>query len=165
MTDERVLVARRSFYLLGIYALWAIISIALAIPAVIYLLIPPRTRKGGGFVDATDLTRLPLGQPEEIIFRRVRSDGWKVTTENASAWVVRASDHSVTAFAPQCTHLGCAYHWEASQNCFLCPCHTSTFSVDGRVTGGPAPRPLDRYQVKLEGNRVLLGQIERSENA
>ena len=163
MADERVLVARRSFHLLGIYALWAIISIALAIPAVIYLLLPPRNRKESGFVDATDLDRLPLGQPEEVIFRRVRADGWKVTTENASAWVVRTGERSVTAYAPQCTHLGCAYHWEAGQKCFLCPCHTSTFSVDGKVTAGPAPRPLDRYQVKLEGNRVLLGAIERSE--
>ncbi len=159
------MVARRSFYLLGIYAIWAIISIALAIPAVIYLLIPPRPRKGAGFVDATDLSRLPIGQPEEVIFRRVRADGWKLTAENASAWVVRTGENSVTAFAPQCTHLGCAYHWEASRSCFLCPCHTSTFSIDGRVTGGPAPRPLDQYQVKLEGNRVMLGQIQQSGKA
>ena len=36
---------RRTFYLTFIYGLWALIGTILAIPAAIYLLLPPRLRK------------------------------------------------------------------------------------------------------------------------
>jgi menaquinol-cytochrome c reductase iron-sulfur subunit len=76
--------------------------------------------------------------------------------------VVRHAGNSVVAFGPQCTHLGCAYHWEESQNEFLCPCHDSLFSLDGAVLSGPARRPLDRYDTKTEGTELLLGRLRRS---
>ena len=47
----------------------------------------------------------------------------------------------MVAFNPACTHLGCAYHWDESPNNFVCPCHASVFSIDGKVLVGPAPRP------------------------
>jgi menaquinol-cytochrome c reductase iron-sulfur subunit len=104
-----------------------------------------------------------LQTPEEVVFRRNRADGWKVTSEKSTAWVVKTSDREVVAFAPQCTHLGCAYHWDESAKNFLCPCHTSIFDLQGNVISGPAPRPLDRYAVKLDGNKVLIGDIKRSD--
>jgi menaquinol-cytochrome c reductase iron-sulfur subunit len=86
-----------------------------------------------------------------------------VLNEKTTAWVVRTDDQKVVAFTPQCTHLACAYHWEAGSNQFLCPCHASTFSIDGKVTGGPAPRPLDRYVTRLDGNKILIGSaVEKS---
>lgn len=151
---------RRGFFLAGIYGIWGIIMATLAVPAVAYLLFPPRTKRGGEWVEAGDLSTLRLKTPEEMVFRRTRVDGWKVTSEKATAWVVKMSDKDVVAFGPQCTHLGCAYHWDEQNNNFLCPCHTSTFSLDGKVTAGPAPRPLDRYEVKVEGGKLLLGQIQ-----
>jgi Rieske Fe-S protein len=30
------------------------------------------------------------------------------------------------------------------------------FAKDGTVVSGPPPRPLDRYQVKLEGETVYI---------
>ena len=68
----------------------------------------------------------------------------------------------MVAYGPQCTHLGCAYHWDESRNHFLCPCHTSVFSVDGAVVSGPAPRPLDRYETKVENGKLLLGPLHQS---
>jgi menaquinol-cytochrome c reductase iron-sulfur subunit len=139
-----------------------LITAAVAIPAAVYLLFPPRVRKGAAWVEAADLTQLKDKQPEEIVFQRNRVDGWKVSTEKATAWVVKTSDKDVTAFAPQCTHLGCAYHWDAGSNHFICPCHTSAFSIDGKVLSGPAPRPLDRYTVKLDGTKILIGNVVKS---
>ena len=75
-------------------------------------------------------------------------------------WVVRKDENQVTAFAPQCTHLGCAYHWEDRNHAFVCPCHSSEFSIDGAVLGGPAPRPLYRYEVKIEAGRIKIGSLE-----
>ena len=88
-------------------------------------------------------------------------DGWKITSEKTTAWVVKKNEKDVVAFAPQCTHLGCAYHYQARTKEFLCPCHTSTFSIDGAVLTGPAPRPLDRYDIRLDGQRLLIGEIRK----
>lgn len=151
---------RRSFYIKFIYGIMTAIGAALAAPAAVYLLFPPKVRKEGQWVDAADLTSLTAGKPEEISFQRTRVDGWKVTSEKATAWVLKKSDSDVVAFAPQCTHLGCAYHWDDPSHTFICPCHTSAFSIDGKVLSGPAPRPLDRYEVKVDGSRLQIGPME-----
>jgi menaquinol-cytochrome c reductase iron-sulfur subunit len=142
-----------------------LIGLALGAPALVYLLLPPKVKKGEEWVEAASVEKLEPGVPEEVVFRRNRVDGWKITSEKTSAWVVKTSDSQIVAFAPQCTHLGCAYHWDQRKKEFLCPCHTSTFSLDGKVTAGPAPRPLDRYQARIEGGKLLLGPIVQSKES
>lgn len=153
---------RRQFHTAFIYAIWAVITGALSLPAAVYLLFPPRAKKEIEWVEAGDVSRLAFRTPEEVVFRRNRIDGWKVSSEKTTAWVVRLSDQEVVAFAPQCTHLGCAYHWDARNGNFLCPCHTSAFSIEGKVLTGPAPRPLDRYRSKVEGGKLFLGPVEEA---
>jgi Rieske Fe-S protein len=34
--------------------------------------------------------------------------------------------------------------------------------MDGAVIGGPAPRPLDQFAVKIDGQRVSLGSLKKS---
>ena len=153
---------RRTFYVAAIYGIWGLISAALAVPALIYLLIPPRIRQQSEWIDAGDLSQVPTGTPVEVTFRRNRVDGWKVYSEQNTAWVVKTANNQVVAYGPQCTHLGCAYHWDTAKNEVVCPCHNSLFSIDGRVLGGPAPRPLDRYETRIQGNKLLLGRIQAS---
>lgn len=157
-------VDRRKFFIRATQALGVAISAGLGIPALIYLLKSPRSIAPGGWVDAADLTLLKLRIPEEISFRRIRKDGWKLITERSTAWVVKLSEKEVVAYTPQCTHLGCAYHFEESEGAFLCPCHTSNFSIEGQVLNGPAPRPLDRYPVKVQGSRLLIGSIDAAKS-
>lgn len=156
---------RRSFFVAVTNALGAVIAAAVAIPSVAYLLGKPKTTGGGDWVEVADLSKLTIGTPEEVIYKRTRTDGWRKIVEKASTWVVRTADKKVIAFSPSCTHLGCAYHWEDGAKTFVCPCHTSLFSVDGKVVGGPAPRPLDRYVSKVEGGKVLIGPDIESDNA
>jgi menaquinol-cytochrome c reductase iron-sulfur subunit len=75
--------------------------------------------------------------------------------------VIKKAQGEIVAFTPQCTHLGCAYSYDDKNKEFLCPCHTSTFALDGKVLTGPAPRALDRYEVKLAGNKLLLGDVRK----
>jgi len=164
MSEQQGL-ARRGFHLAMIYGLWGVITSALALPAAVYLLFPPKAKKGAEWVDAGDLSQIQPNSPEEVVFRRNRVDGWKVTSEKSTAWVVKAADNQAVAFSPQCTHLGCAYHWDESNKNFLCPCHTSTFAIDGKVLSGPAPRALDRFQIKIEGGKLLIGDLQKPENA
>src|ERR1051325_2609720 len=103
---------RRRFYVGAIYGIWAVISAALGLPALIYLFLPPKVRKQSEWVEAGDVARIAPNSPVELTFRRNRVDGWKVSSEKSTAWVVKQADNSVVAFGPQATHLGCAYHWE-----------------------------------------------------
>jgi menaquinol-cytochrome c reductase iron-sulfur subunit len=153
---------RRNFYVAAIYGIWGAIMAALSIPAFIYLFFPPRLRKENEWVQVGDITRLTPDAPVEMVFRRIRVDGWKVNSEKSTAWVVKSADNQVVAFGPQCTHLGCAYHWDEGKNEFLCPCHSSLFSLSGKVISGPAPRPLDRFETKIEGTKLLLGRLQQS---
>ncbi len=153
---------RRVFHLAVIYALGAVIALAMAIPTAIYLLIPPRSRKQSGWIDAGDISQLKPGEPVELIFEQDRLDGWKLESEKRTAWVVKEADNKIVAFGPQCTHLACAYHWEGEMGKFVCPCHGSEFSIEGKVLAGPAARPLDRYLTKIENNRLQIGELKQS---
>src|SRR5579872_2042795 len=152
---------RRGFGYAVIYGLGALMGAALAIPAALYLFLPPKTRKQQSWVEAGDLNQLQAGVPQEMTFRRIHADGWKIYSEKGTAWVVKTAEGKVIAFSPICTHLGCAYHWDANKAEFVCPCHGSDFAIDGKVLSGPAPRPLDRYEVKVENARVWLGPVQQ----
>lgn len=152
---------RRGFHLIVLNLLGALVTAAIALPTVVYLLFPPKDRNGNGFIDVGDISQLTPGTPVEMTFQKTRYDGWRLVTEKKTAWVVKTGDNAVTAYGPSCTHLGCAYHWENNQ--FLCPCHNSFFSIDGKVTAGPAPRPLDRYVTKIDGARLQVGELKQIE--
>src|SRR5947207_7866369 len=99
--------SRRNFYVVAIYGLWGAISAALGLPALIYLLFPPKVKKGQEWIEIGDISRIAPDSPVEITYRRTKVDGWKVSSEKSTAWVVKTADDKVTAFGPQCTHLGC----------------------------------------------------------
>lgn len=154
-------ITRRNLFVLATHAFSGLITAMLGLPALIYLLVPPKLREKEEWIEIGDITMLSSDTPLEMVFRRNRVDGWKVVSEKSTAWVVKHSDH-VIAFSPECTHLGCAYHWEDARKDFVCPCHNSIFARDGKVVDGPAPRPLDRYQTKVEGKKILLGPLRLS---
>jgi menaquinol-cytochrome c reductase iron-sulfur subunit len=151
--------SRRGFMAGAIYGILTLMGAALGVPALLYLGGRSRTTKPSRWVDAGDISSVPAGSPHEISFRRNRIDGWAIHSEKDTAWIIKNQDASVTAFSPSCTHLGCAYRWEALRSQFICPCHGSLFSKNGDVIAGPAPRPLDRYEVKMEGKRLWLGAV------
>jgi hypothetical protein len=83
---------RRVFCLTCIYGLGVLIGVALVVPAAAYLLIPPKSRKESQWVEAGEISQLEPNKPEEMSFRRIRVDGWKTTSEKATAWVVKRPD-------------------------------------------------------------------------
>jgi cytochrome b6-f complex iron-sulfur subunit len=55
----------------------------------------------------------------------------------------------------KCPHLGCTVPWRGDfsfrgrTGWFRCPCHGSTYTREGGVlVFGPAPRPLDRFEIE-----------------
>ncbi|MEU6742947.1 Rieske (2Fe-2S) protein [Streptosporangium sandarakinum] len=61
------------------------------------------------------------------------------------------------AFSSICTHQGCQVQ-SVSDGTINCPCHGSKFAIaDGAVTRGPATKPLEAKEVKVEGDSIVLG--------
>jgi cytochrome b6-f complex iron-sulfur subunit len=71
-------------------------------------------------------------------------------------WQVTTEEGEPKAIYMVCTHLGCLYKWEASNNRFECPCHGSKFTHDGYYIEGPAPRSLDSFEVIIEEGQVVV---------
>ncbi len=154
---------RRSFVELSIFGLGSIIGAAFGIPAFGYLFSKKNDILPAGWTDVADASAIPPGAPQEVLFRRKRIDGWKTIDERTSAWVVKQASGDIIALAPGCTHLGCAYHWSGEDKHFICPCHTSSFGLDGKVLAGPAPRALDRYETRVVNGKLQVGRVQISE--
>jgi Rieske Fe-S protein len=60
------------------------------------------------------------------------------------------------AFSAVCTHQGCSVA-TVLDGTINCPCHGSKFSIkDGSVAGGPAPQPLSKVQITVDGTSIKL---------
>jgi cytochrome b6-f complex iron-sulfur subunit len=73
-------------------------------------------------------------------------------------WVDKTSDRLFVIYA-RCTHLGCTPDWRSSENKFKCPCHGSGYDSEGVNFEGPAPRPMDRAEVKLDAEGQIVVNI------
>lgn len=152
--------SRRGFLRLATAILSAIISLLLGIPFVVALIAPSYRRSPSLYARAGEVGSLPKEQPVNLRFQLRGVDAFIRQTVTQEVWVVKHSDSDVTVFSPICTHLGCHYDWVASANEFVCPCHSSYFSITGQVLAGPAPRPLDTLPSRIE-NGVLYVKWER----
>ena len=70
-------------------------------------------------------------------------------------YVLRTAN-GIFAQSAICTHLGCITQWNPEPHSISCPCHGSSFSEDGKVLQGPAPRPLPHFAVRLMPDGGLL---------
>jgi len=65
---------------------------------------------------------------------------------------------NLSAFSAICTHKHCKLEAEPDK-IFYCPCHGSTFNLDGIVTKGPARRNLPVFEMSTDENGNLLVKI------
>ncbi|OGQ05805.1 MAG: hypothetical protein A2W61_05580 [Deltaproteobacteria bacterium RIFCSPLOWO2_01_44_7] len=147
---------RRKFLELAIYGLGSVVGISLLAPIATYFLSPAWKKHIEDWVLLGETKKIPVGKPTKIEFIQRRKDGWMTVEEKRTAWVLTRDGKEFTVFDPRCTHLGCPYRWDEAKEKFLCPCHAAVFDVDGQVISGPPPRPLDRYDVKVEAGKLWM---------
>lgn len=71
-------------------------------------------------------------------------------------YLARLEDGGFLALWQRCTHLGCSVPWREAAGEFLCPCHSSVFTPRGEVVSGPAPRPMDLFQIEIVDHAVIV---------
>lgn len=69
-------------------------------------------------------------------------------------WIY-ADSEGLFAISAVCTHLGCLVSSHGDEG-FFCPCHGSRFDARGKVTGGPAPKPLMYLELSLSPDGQLV---------
>ncbi len=84
-----------------------------------------------------------IGEPADFPF------GPPTFLADEKIYVFRDRQHGFAAASAVCTHLGCTVAYFQDDGRFHCPCHGSVFSADGVVQHGPAPRPLQWFEVTL----------------
>jgi cytochrome b6-f complex iron-sulfur subunit len=75
-------------------------------------------------------------------------------------WVVRYQG-VIYALSTTCTHLGCTPNWLEAERKFKCPCHGSGFHITGVNFEGPAPRPLERWAVRIEDGQIVVDKSRK----
>jgi len=65
--------------------------------------------------------------------------------------LIRRNDTSFIALRTICTHKGCDVELEGDK--FICPCHGSEYTLDGKVTLGPAEKDLKSYQTTFDSDK------------
>jgi nitrite reductase/ring-hydroxylating ferredoxin subunit len=60
------------------------------------------------------------------------------------------------AFALACPHRGTRLEWHASESRVFCPKHKARFRPDGAHDSGRRTRALDRYDLRREGDRLVV---------
>jgi len=71
-------------------------------------------------------------------------------------YLARLQDGGFIALSLRCTHLGCSINWEENKKRFICPCHSSSFAINGEVENPPAPTALDYFPIKIENGIVKI---------
>jgi Rieske Fe-S protein len=69
--------------------------------------------------------------------------------------ITQPAQGTFKAFSAVCTHAGCTVA-EVLGGSINCPCHGSSFNLDGTVANGPAKRPLDAKDIAVQGDSITL---------
>ncbi len=164
MDVSKTQISRRKFlgYLIG--GIGGVIGAVVATPLVGYFLSPAWRKSKSLLTPIARTGDIPKGVPTFVTYEERMRDGWFVSTLSKGAWVVTKDGKEFIVFDPRCTHLNCPYYWDKQKEIFQCPCHDGRFDINGNVTGGPPPRPLDRLEVMVEDETILLsGRIATGE--
>lgn len=147
MTNEQAAPISRRDTLKTVWAaLGGLVALELGGLAVAYL--QPRLAEGnfGSLINAGKVDDFPPGSVTHIA--------------NGRFYLSRLQDGGFLALYQRCTHLGCSVPWDQSEGAFVCPCHSSKFTVEGEVMNPPAPLPLEIFPITIVDGQVMVNTAQ-----
>jgi cytochrome b6-f complex iron-sulfur subunit len=137
-------VSRRSFLEITLGWLAATFALAATVVASVRFLVPNVLYEPSLLFKA--------GKPDDFPDKSV------TFLEDERVFIVRRGN-TFRCLSAVCTHLGCTVN--RIKQGYHCPCHGSLFDNQGKVEGGPAPRPLPWFLVTLsKDNRLLVDKSQ-----
>ncbi len=127
------------------------------VPAIIYVFGPAgaraRTRE---WRPLGSIEKVDVGTPTLFKARIERTTGWVTEEEKVSVYVITEDGREFRGLSNICTHLACRVRWIEDKEVFYCPCHNGVFAKTGEVISGPPPRPLDEFELRVEGGQIQV---------
>jgi len=74
------------------------------------------------------------------------------------ALLVRTPDGELKALSAVCTHLNCTVQYREDLPQIWCACHNGLYDLAGRNVSGPPPRPLETFEVHVQGEDVIVSR-------
>ena len=74
-------------------------------------------------------------------------------------FLVKKSATRIAVLSQTCPHVGCKLSFNDKTNEFDCPCHASSFSIDGKKLKGPAPRDMYAADFQVVNGEVVVSGI------
>jgi Rieske Fe-S protein len=138
---------RRRFvnWLLGTGA--GALAVAVLYPLVAYVIPPEREESAANSV-TLDVTPAQVDADSGTIFKFGSEPGI----------LVRTPSGELRAFAATCTHLSCIVQYRDDIDHIWCACHNGHYDLEGRNIQGPPPRPLEQYDVNVEGDEIIVSR-------
>ncbi|MEJ2512709.1 MAG: ubiquinol-cytochrome c reductase iron-sulfur subunit [Anaerolineales bacterium] len=150
-------VGRKDFLSLAIYAIGGVISFAIGIPAVAYILGPALKKADQqNWIPLGSSSKVEVGVPTLFKAKIEQKAGWITNEQELTFYVITDNGRDFVAMSNVCTHLGCRVRWVDNQGQFFCPCHNAVFDKEGQVVAGPPPKPLNRFEVKVENDQLFV---------
>jgi menaquinol-cytochrome c reductase iron-sulfur subunit len=105
-------------------------------------------------VKITTLDAIPAdGRPHKFPVLASRTDAWNKfqNVPIGAVYLRRTGDH-VEALNVVCPHAGCFIDFSSAKRKFICPCHNSSFALDGKIANpkSPSPRAMDSLPVEIQ---------------
>ncbi len=72
--------------------------------------------------------------------------------------LINTIKNELLAFTAVCTHLNCTVQYDPQTKYIWCACHNGHFDLNGNVMSGPPPRPLEKYNVNIRGEDVVVSK-------
>lgn len=122
-----------------------------------------RTGTKRGFVKVASLDAIPDdGTPRKFSVLADKQDAWNKlkNVPVGAVYLRRGPDDSVEALNVICPHAGCFVDFKDDQDPrFFCPCHNSSFALDGSINDekSPSPRGMDALETEVrDGGEVWV---------
>ncbi len=129
------------------------------------LLDPLRRGKGtSDLVLVTKLSTIPTeGSPKKFTIVSDRVDAWTTYSNTpVGAVYLRSTADGISALNVVCPHAGCFVGLAADKSRFVCPCHKSSFDLNGSVNdpASPSPRAMDALEVEVRNGDEVWVRFE-----
>ena len=155
--EEQETINRKQFLEIATWSIAGVIGIGVTLPAIKYLVGPSLEQtEEQEWIRLGSASKVETGVPTLFKVKVKRQVGWNTTEEELAVYIVTENGRDFVAISNTCTHLGCRVRWITERDQFFCPCHNAVFDKSGNVVAGPPPKPLNQYQVKLEGDQLYI---------
>jgi succinate dehydrogenase / fumarate reductase, iron-sulfur subunit len=139
----------------GVAALGVGAVATLGTVAAVTAIVPEKSAVRNNWVPLANLSELPPDEVTTVLLKYETRNGIYSQRVSSPVLVSRLGDELV-CYKSACTHLGCTVRWDGRSDQFRCACHGGAFDRTGNVTAGPPPRPMDRYETKVDAGMLLV---------